>query len=326
MLYREAGQFKTSYIADSQIFPIRQDRIGFAVLMRGGLRRRAASPPRTTGCSAILIPFLIFVARGAGAEHPDRLLPASSRWAPAAFMARGRLRGLQLPGARSRACRCWLAFILAGLSAALVGVAFGLPSLRIKGFYLAVATLAAQFFVRLGADQVPLVVQQQLVRRDHGASGCDLFGFAIDTPVRQVPVRARLRDGAGLRRQEPGALGHRPRLDGRARHGRGRRGHRHSADAHQAARLRGQLVLLRRGRRALCVLLPRLGGAGRLLAGPLVPHPVHDHHRRGGQHPRLLPRRRVHPAAADFPRQRAARRWPRCCTCRSRMPRCRTSS
>jgi branched-chain amino acid transport system permease protein len=40
-----------------------------------------------------------------------------------------------------------VAFILAGLTAALVGIAFGLPSLRIKGFYLAVATLAAQFFI-----------------------------------------------------------------------------------------------------------------------------------------------------------------------------------
>jgi branched-chain amino acid transport system permease protein len=40
-----------------------------------------------------------------------------------------------------------LVFLLAGLIAALVGVVFGFPSLRIKGFYLAVATLAAQFFL-----------------------------------------------------------------------------------------------------------------------------------------------------------------------------------
>ena len=37
--------------------------------------------------------------------------------------------------------------ILAGLVTAVVGLLFGLPSLRIKGFYLAVATLAAQFFL-----------------------------------------------------------------------------------------------------------------------------------------------------------------------------------
>ena len=34
MLYREAGQFKTSYIADSQIFPIRQDRIIFTLAVQ----------------------------------------------------------------------------------------------------------------------------------------------------------------------------------------------------------------------------------------------------------------------------------------------------
>src|SRR5262249_3880672 len=38
-------------------------------------------------------------------------------------------------------------FVLAGVIAALVGLVFGIPSLRIKGFYLAVATLAAQFFL-----------------------------------------------------------------------------------------------------------------------------------------------------------------------------------
>ncbi|PZN13446.1 MAG: branched-chain amino acid ABC transporter permease, partial [Proteobacteria bacterium] len=33
MLYREAGQFKTSYAGDMAIFPIRQDRIGLAILL-----------------------------------------------------------------------------------------------------------------------------------------------------------------------------------------------------------------------------------------------------------------------------------------------------
>ena len=32
MLYREAGQFKTTYPADQQVFPIRQDRIVIAVV------------------------------------------------------------------------------------------------------------------------------------------------------------------------------------------------------------------------------------------------------------------------------------------------------
>jgi len=41
----------------------------------------------------------------------------------------------------------WLALPLAGLFTGLVGILFGLPSLRVKGFYLAMATLAAQFII-----------------------------------------------------------------------------------------------------------------------------------------------------------------------------------
>ena len=37
--------------------------------------------------------------------------------------------------------------VLSGIITAMVGALFGLPSLRIKGFYLAVATLASQFFL-----------------------------------------------------------------------------------------------------------------------------------------------------------------------------------
>ncbi len=65
----------------------------------------------------------------------------------AAFMAVGayaaynfnlRVDGLPLP----------VTLLLAGLTASVVGIVFGLPSLRLKGFYLAVSTLAAQFFVQ----------------------------------------------------------------------------------------------------------------------------------------------------------------------------------
>lgn len=65
----------------------------------------------------------------------------------AAFMAVGayaaynfnlRVDGLPLP----------VTLLLAGLTASAVGIVFGLPSLRLKGFYLAVSTLAAQFFVQ----------------------------------------------------------------------------------------------------------------------------------------------------------------------------------
>src|SRR2546428_12099263 len=49
-------------------------------------------------------------------------------------------------------------FVLSGLVAAGVGLVFGIPSLRIKGFYLAVATLAAQFFLVWLFNKVPWFV------------------------------------------------------------------------------------------------------------------------------------------------------------------------
>ena len=48
----------------------------------------------------------------------------------------------------------WATIPLAGLSAGVVGTIFGLPSLKLKGFYLAMATLAAQFIIPWLIDHV----------------------------------------------------------------------------------------------------------------------------------------------------------------------------
>ncbi len=144
MLYREAGQFKSRYEADNQIFPIRQDRLGMLVLLLVAFIGvpLLASPYLF---SAILIPFLIFALAALGLNiltgYAGQLSLGS-----AAFMAVGAFASynfvLRIPG-----IPLLLAFILGGLCAAMVGIAFGLPSLRIRGFYLAASTLATQFFV-----------------------------------------------------------------------------------------------------------------------------------------------------------------------------------
>jgi len=64
----------------------------------------------------------------------------------AAFMAVGAFASFNFM-ARVPGMPVLLAFAGGGVVAALVGILFGLPSLRIRGFYLAVATLAAQFFI-----------------------------------------------------------------------------------------------------------------------------------------------------------------------------------
>src|SRR5438034_10399749 len=143
MLYREAGQFKTTYAADQQIFPIRQDRIGVMLILVFAF----VVVPLVANqywFSAILVPTLIFALAALGLNiltgYAGQLSLGS-----AAFMAIGAFAAynfeLRVPG-----MPMLLSFVLAGIVAALIGIVFGLPSLRLKGFYLAVATLAAQSF------------------------------------------------------------------------------------------------------------------------------------------------------------------------------------
>ena len=144
MIYREAGQFKTSYAADQQIFPIRQDRYVMGVVLAiafVGVPLFASDYWFT----AILIPVLILSLAAVGLNILTGYTGQLSL-GTAGFMAVGAFAAfnfiLRVPD-----MPVLLAFVLAGLTAALVGIAFGLPSLRIKGFYLAVATLAAQFII-----------------------------------------------------------------------------------------------------------------------------------------------------------------------------------
>ncbi len=144
MLYREAGQFKASYAEDQQIFPIRQDRVALALML---VSAYLVVPliANQYWLSAILVPFLIFALATLGLNLLTGYAGQLSL-GTAAFMAVGAFAAynfiLRVPG-----IPLLVAFVLAGICAALVGIVFGLPSLRIKGFYLAVATLAAQFFV-----------------------------------------------------------------------------------------------------------------------------------------------------------------------------------
>ncbi|HEX8009970.1 MAG TPA: branched-chain amino acid ABC transporter permease [Casimicrobiaceae bacterium] len=144
MLYREAGQFKTTYAEDQQIFPIRQDRIAVGLLV---VLAYLVVPliANEYWLSAILVPLLIFALATLGLNLLTGYAGQLSL-GTAAFMAVGAFAAynfvLRVPG-----IPLLVAFALAGVCAALVGIVFGLPSLRIKGFYLAVTTLAAQFFV-----------------------------------------------------------------------------------------------------------------------------------------------------------------------------------
>jgi branched-chain amino acid transport system permease protein len=144
MIYREAGQFKESYASDQAVFPIAQDR--WVVLLVGVL---AALVPPLAGSEywlqAILIPFLIYSLAAIGLNLLTGYAGPSSL-GTGGFMAVGAYSAFKLTTAFPQV-NILVVFLLSGLIAAAVGLLFGIPSLRIKGFYLAVATLAAQFFL-----------------------------------------------------------------------------------------------------------------------------------------------------------------------------------
>ncbi len=181
MLYREAGQFKTSYQADSQIFPILQDRIAlFALLAVAIVVVPLFASPYTL--SAILIPFLIFSLAALGLNILTGYAGQLSL-GTAAFMAVGAFASYNFL-ARLPGLPVLLAFVLGGLSAAMVGIAFGLPSLRIRGFYLAASTLATQFFVVWCLTKIPYLT-------NYSSSGVitaqkiAILGYQFDTPSRK---------------------------------------------------------------------------------------------------------------------------------------------
>ena len=179
MFYREAGQFNTSYQADGQIFPIRQDRYAFCALL---LLAFCVVPACASAyaLTALLIPFLILSLAALGLNiltgYAGQLSLGS-----AAFMAVGAFASYNFV-ARVPGMPMLLAFVLGGLCAAAVGIVFGLPSLRIRGFYLAAATLATQFFVLWCMTKIPylsngsasgVITAQQII----------ILGYAFATPA-----------------------------------------------------------------------------------------------------------------------------------------------
>ena len=179
MFYRENGQFKTTYRADQQIFPIAQDRIALYALLAVAF---VALPAVASDYwfTNILIPFLIFSLAAIGVNilvgYCGQISLGSG-----AFMAVGayaaynffvRIDGMPLV----------LALVLGGVCAMLFGILFGLPSLRVKGLYLAVATLAAQFF----ADWMFLRIQWFTNNSPSGSvsvSNLQVFGMPLDSPL-----------------------------------------------------------------------------------------------------------------------------------------------
>jgi branched-chain amino acid transport system permease protein len=144
MLYREAGDFKTSYQEDNQTFPIKFDRVRYYVVLAVAF---GVIPFLINDywANALFVPFLIYAIAAIGLNILTGYCGQVSL-GTGGFMAVGAYACYKLMTGFPDVSIV-IHVILAGGITAAVGTAFGLPSLRIKGFYLAVATLAAQFFL-----------------------------------------------------------------------------------------------------------------------------------------------------------------------------------
>ena len=186
MIYREAGQFKTTYSADQQVFPILQDRVGFLALLAVAF---VAVPllGNDYWFNAILIPSLILSLAALGLNILTGYAGQISLGS-AGFMAVGAFAAYNLM-LRVPHMPVLASFFLAGLITAAIGLLFGLPSLRIKGFYLAVTTLAAQFVIEWALTKFSwfsnnspsgVISAQKIV----------ILGYRFETPVRRYLLTA----------------------------------------------------------------------------------------------------------------------------------------
>ena len=152
MFYREAGQFKTTYSDDQAIFPVAQDRwFVIAVVLIAYLVVPYVADEYML--QAVLIPMLIFAIAALGLNILTGYAGLLSL-GTGGFMAVGGYSAYKFATAFPD-LNIFVIFVLSGLSAAGIGILFGIPSLRIKGFYLAVATFAAQFFLLWMFNKVP---------------------------------------------------------------------------------------------------------------------------------------------------------------------------
>jgi len=152
MFYREAGDFSTTYREDSQTFPIKFDRYRYYAVL---IIAFAIIPFLLNDywVNAIFLPFLIYSIAAIGLNILTGYCGQVSL-GTGGFMAVGAYATYKLMTAFPEVSMV-VHILLAGGVTAFVGVLFGLPSLRIKGFYLAVATLAAQFFLVWLFNRVP---------------------------------------------------------------------------------------------------------------------------------------------------------------------------
>lgn len=152
MFYRESGHFKTTYARDQQLFPLALDR-WFVIAVLAVAFLVVPFVINDYWEKSVLVPVLVWSMAALGLNILTGYCGLVSL-GTGGFMAVGAYAAYKLATTFPELNLFFVILGAGGITAG-VGVLFGLPSLRIKGFYLAVATLAAQFFLVWLFNKVP---------------------------------------------------------------------------------------------------------------------------------------------------------------------------
>jgi len=174
MFYRESGYYKTTYESDMAIFPLPSGRIataGFAVLF-------FVVCPLVLGEYWLSIINICAIAV-VGALGLNILLGYTGQLSigHGAFMSVGGYTAANM--AVHIDAPFWLTLPAGGAMAALIGLVVGIPSLRVKGLYLAIATLAAQFIIEWTLNHTPAISGG--VQASIEMPRPEIFGIILDT-------------------------------------------------------------------------------------------------------------------------------------------------
>ena len=152
MLHRESGVFKTSYAADMALYPLPIARWTVAALL---VLFAVVLPVALEDYYLTIINLCLIAVVGALGLNILVGYTGQISVGHAAFMSVGAYTAANL--AVHFHLPFWVTLPAGGLMAALIGAIVGIPSLRIKGLYLAIATLASQLIIEWIINHTPAI-------------------------------------------------------------------------------------------------------------------------------------------------------------------------
>lgn len=176
MFHRESGYFKTTYQGDMALYPLPVGRwsLGLVAALFLVAAPLFLNPYYLEVLSLILIAVVGALGLNILLGYTGQIsIGHAAFMSVGAYTAANLITKLDMP--------FWIAIPAGGLMAAAVGVLVGIPSLRIKGLYLAIATLAAQFIIEWVINHTPTISGG--VQASIEVPRPTLFGEKLDTEI-----------------------------------------------------------------------------------------------------------------------------------------------